>query len=219
MADTNLTIKDTSGNLVPIDVRTTPDGDRRQVVLLGDGEAAGLLSPATEATLAAILTELGQKIEAGQAIALDAPTLAALETIQANTGLDLSALATAAKQDTQATKLDTLHTDLGKIAGAASAVSYGSGTTNQAPVAPADATGRLMGYAIRETTGTQGATAQVKFRSGTTVSGTPLGSGVTLVANESVREWFGPAGITVPTAVFLERISGNTEVTVYWAAP
>jgi hypothetical protein len=42
---------------------------------------------------------------------------------------------------------------------------YGSGTANQAPVAPADATGRLMGYAVRETTGTAGATAQVKFRS------------------------------------------------------
>lgn len=36
---------------------------------------------ATEVTLAAVLIELGQKLEAGQAVALDAGTLAALETI------------------------------------------------------------------------------------------------------------------------------------------
>lgn len=38
---------------------------------------------ATETTLAAILTELGAKLEAGQAVALDAASLAALETISA----------------------------------------------------------------------------------------------------------------------------------------
>jgi hypothetical protein len=38
---------------------------------------------AKEATLAALLTELGQKLEPGQAVALDAATLAALETISA----------------------------------------------------------------------------------------------------------------------------------------
>lgn len=43
---------------------------------------------ATQATLAAILTELSEKLEAGQAVALDAGTLAALETITvANPGL------------------------------------------------------------------------------------------------------------------------------------
>jgi hypothetical protein len=38
---------------------------------------------AKESTLAALLTELGQKLEPGQAVALDAATLAALETINA----------------------------------------------------------------------------------------------------------------------------------------
>lgn len=38
---------------------------------------------ATEVTLASLLTELGQKLEAGQAVALDSATLAALETISA----------------------------------------------------------------------------------------------------------------------------------------
>jgi hypothetical protein len=124
--------------------------------------------------------------------------VAVLGAVTANTGLD---------------------DDFLKLTTPIAAVSYGTGTGNQAPVAPADATGRLMGYAVRETTGTAGATALVRFRSGTTAAGTPLGAGVSLVANESVREWFAPNGITVPTAVFLERVSGTTEVTVYWAAP
>src|SRR4051794_28699036 len=123
MADTNITIKDTSGNLLPVDARTAPDGDLRQVVLLGDGETANLISPATEATLAEVAAQLGGTIT----VHVDNETAAT----------DVSGLATVAKQDTQATKLDTLHTDLGKIAGPASAVSYGSGTANQAPVAPA----------------------------------------------------------------------------------
>jgi hypothetical protein len=133
----------------------------------------------------------GQDVDATHPlpVVLDPATLAALETIQ-----------------------------VANLPGTAAAVSYGSGTTNQAGVAPADAPGRLMGYAVRETTATPGATAMVRFRSGTTVSGTLLGAGVTVGANESVREWFGPAGINVPTAVFLERVSGSTEVTVYWAA-
>lgn len=187
---------------------------------------------------------LGVDVKRMPQVALDAATLVALETIQANTGLDLSALATATKQDAAKTTLDAILTELGQkletgqavaldattltaleqvtatianLPGAASGVSYGSGTANQTPVAPADATGRLLGYAIRETTGSAAAT--VRFRSGTTVAGTPLGAGVTLAANESVREWFGPSGINVPTAIFLERIAGDTEVTVYWAAP
>lgn len=42
---------------------------------------------ATQATLADILTELGQKLEAGQAVALDSATLTALETITIGTAL------------------------------------------------------------------------------------------------------------------------------------
>jgi hypothetical protein len=81
MPDTTITVKDASGDLVPIAVRLNPDLARRQVVVIGDGETANLLSPATETTLAAILAELGQKLEAGQAVALDAATLAALEQV------------------------------------------------------------------------------------------------------------------------------------------
>jgi hypothetical protein len=96
MPDTTITVKDASGDLVPIAVRLNPDLARRQVVVIGDGETANLLSPATETTLAAILAELGQKLEAGQAVALDAATLAALEqvTVTVSNPPDLSAMAT-----------------------------------------------------------------------------------------------------------------------------
>lgn len=43
--------------------------------------ATAATGAASEITLAALLLELGQKLEAGQAVALDAATLAALETI------------------------------------------------------------------------------------------------------------------------------------------
>lgn len=203
MADTSLYIKTASGDLVPVDVRTTPDGDRRQVFLVGDGETANLISPATEGTLAQILSALPADSATQTTLAA---VLAAVDGIEPA----LAPLATEAKAE-------AVRLLVAKLSTAITAVSYGTGTANATPVAPADATGRLIGYAVRETTGT--ASAQVRFRSGTTVAGTPLGSGVTLAANESVREWFAPNGINVPTAVFLERVSGSTEVTVYWAAP
>jgi hypothetical protein len=218
MADTRLYIKDASGNLVPIDVRTTPDGDNRQVFLIGDGETAGIVSPATETTLGLILTELGQKFESNGTVQVgnlpaDPATQTTLAAVLAAVDGVEPALAPLATE----AKAEAVRLLVAKLTTAVAAVSYGTGTANVAPVAPADATGRLVGYAVRETTGTAG--AQVRFRSGTTVSGTTLGAGVTLAANESVREWFAPNGINVPTAVFLERVSGSTEVTVYWAAP
>jgi hypothetical protein len=76
--------------------------------------------------------------------------------------------------------------------------------------------GRLMGFTVAETTGTAGAT--VRLYSGTDNTGTRL-STIALAANESVRDWFGPGGITVgASGVFVERVSGNTTVTVYQAA-
>lgn len=171
------------------------------------------------ATLATVLTELQGKLEAGQAVALDTATLAALESIQVG-----NLPADPATQTTLAAVLAKLTADPAtgarqdKLMTAVSAVTYGTGTANAVPVAPADAPGRLIGYSVREAAATPAA-AVVRFRSGTTVAGTPLGAGVSLAPGESVREWFGPAGINVPTAVFLERVSGTTEVTVYWSAP
>jgi hypothetical protein len=104
MADTTLYIKDASGNLVPVDVRQAPDGDRRQVVILGDGENAGVVSPATEETLALLLTELTAKLEA---------TSANQDAAKA----DLDAISAAA-----GTTADTGDTIIGRLKAIASAV-------------------------------------------------------------------------------------------------
>lgn len=61
------------GNAIPISGTVTAN--------LGTIDGA-----ATEATLGSVLTELGQKLEAGQEVALDAATLTALETITATQG-------------------------------------------------------------------------------------------------------------------------------------
>jgi hypothetical protein len=53
MPDEKIYIRSADGVLTPVDTRTTTDGDNRQVVLLGDGENAGIISPATEGTLSA----------------------------------------------------------------------------------------------------------------------------------------------------------------------
>jgi hypothetical protein len=96
---------------------------------------------------------------------------------------------------------------------AATAFPIAAGTGNNQITSTA---GRLMGFTVAETTGTAG--AAVRLYSGTDNTGTRL-STVALAANESVRDWFGPGGITVgASGVFVERVSGNTTVTVYQAA-
>jgi DNA uptake protein ComE-like DNA-binding protein len=229
-------------------VEPLPKAERVKIGHGGDGDftdvSAASPMPTADAallsTLSAVLAELQQKLEAGQAVALDSASLAALESITATlsgpVALDTATLAALetiqvgnlpadpATQTTLAAILTKLTADPAtgarqdKLMTATSAVSYGTGTANAVPVAPAEAAGRLMGYSVREAAATPAA-AVVRFRSGATVAGTPLGAGVSLAPGESVREWFGPAGINVPTAVFLERVSGTTEVTVYWSAP
>lgn len=83
MADTSIYIKGAAGELVPVDTREAPNGDKRQVFLLGDGENAGLVAPATEPTVAAILAALDTKLAEGGTVVLDAASLAALESITA----------------------------------------------------------------------------------------------------------------------------------------
>lgn len=77
------TISITPGTGADVVVDTVAGEGGYQVVKLdvgGDGLSSPVTSLATETTLAAILTELGQKYEGG-AIALDSATLAALETV------------------------------------------------------------------------------------------------------------------------------------------
>lgn len=105
-----------------------------------------------------------------------------------------------------------------KLMAAAVAINVPAGAGSLALAPPGDAPGRIMGFAVRETTNQDGASAQIRFRDGADATGAPLGSGITLAQNESIRDWFGPAGIAVTSRLFLERVSGTTEVTVYWSA-
>lgn len=109
---TTITVKDASGNLIPFSVAEL-GAARIELMLLADGETGNLISPATETTLAAVLTELGQKLEPGGAVALDTATLAALEqiTVTIANPTDVSALAT---ETTLAAVLTELGTRLGE---------------------------------------------------------------------------------------------------------
>jgi len=70
----------------PADEAGLTDAQLRAAAVPVSGTVAVSNQPsggATEVTLASVLAELGQKLEAGQAVALDAATLAALESITA----------------------------------------------------------------------------------------------------------------------------------------
>lgn len=73
----------------------------------------------------------------------------------------------------------------------------------------------MIGYAIRETTGTAGAV--IRFHDGNG-PGTEVIAPVSLAAGESDRSILGSHGITVSTGrIFLEVVSGSVEGVVYWA--
>jgi hypothetical protein len=155
---------------------------------------------ASEATLASLLTELGQKLEPG----------------------DLASLATAAKQDLAKTVLDNLLTQLTAVnantdglegftdgleslLGGATPTASAAATASVQLVAGA---GRLLSFSARETTGSASAVFRLRDGSGGTIMAT-----VALVAGESVRDGY-PNGIAYSTSLYLERVSGTTEVTV-----
>jgi hypothetical protein len=87
-----------------------------------------------------------------------------------------------------------------------------SGTGDTAVVA-ATAGLRLLGFACAETAGTP-AVAELNLRHGADVSGAILVP-VKLLANESRADWFGPDGIAVASGIFLDRVSGTTQITVF----
>jgi hypothetical protein len=95
--------------------------------------------------------------------------------------------------------------------GAATATDPG-GTTTSLQVVGATTSLRLVGFSARETTGTAGSVFNV--RHGTSNAGALLAT-VSLGANESAREWFGPDGIAAASGIWLERVSGSTTFVGY----
>lgn len=72
---------------------------------------------------------------------------------------------------------------------------------------------RLMGFALRETTGTAGAT--VELRDGTDATG-DLVVAVTLAAGESTRDHFGEGGLGLGTGLYLVRVAGSVDGSVWF---
>ena len=87
-----------------------------------------------------------------------------------------------------------------------------SGTGDTAVVA-ATAGLRLMGFACQEDAGTPAA-ASFYLRHGDDATD-PILIPVKLAASESRADWFGPDGIAAASGIYLDRVTGTTQVTVF----
>lgn len=94
----------------------------------------------------------------------------------------------------------------------ATAAAAASGTADVQIVAAATSL-RLVGLTAKESAGSP-ASASFVLRHGTSTAGTPLVH-VNLGAGESVRDWFGPGGMVASSGVYLDRLTGTTDVTVH----
>ncbi len=86
------------------------------------------------------------------------------------------------------------------------------GTAAGATARPTTAAGALVGFSLRETTGTTDAT--VILRDGAD-SAAPLVAVVQLAPGESVRDWFGPGGLGVSEGIYVHVSAGTIEGAVY----
>lgn len=86
------------------------------------------------------------------------------------------------------------------------------GTAPSAVKLLSNTAGRLVGYALKETTGI--ATAELDLLDGTNVDGDLLAP-ITLAANQSVRDWFGPAGVSFGIGLYAQLVSGSITGTVW----
>lgn len=116
------------------------------------------------------------------------------------------------------TALDTLLESLIDLVTAANAATTTAATTTpvasgtgDAQILPATANLRLLGFTSKEDTGS--ASAEFVLRHGTSASDPPLAH-VTLGSNESTRDWFGPGGMIASSGIYLDRISGTTEISI-----
>lgn len=164
-------------------------------------------------------------------VALDAATLAALESITVsgtvsvtepvsiddNGGsitVDAVSLPLPTGASTEA-KQDTGNASLATIAGNRTANSFtviASGTGDETGLAAASNL-RLMGFSICETASVP-ALAHLILRHGTSATD-PIISQIKLAPGESIRDWFGDQGIAVASGVYIDRVTGTTQVTLY----
>lgn len=75
---------------------------------------------------------------------------------------------------------------------------------------------RLMGYSVRESAGTPAAAA-FNLRNGDGNSDPLLVVGE-MASNGTDLRWLGPQGIACPAGVWVERVTGETELVLYTVA-
>lgn len=188
----------TSGNAVAAGTRTATQQTKAAV-------------DAGNATLGLILTELGQKLEAGQAVALDAATLAALEqiTVSGTVALDAPTLAALAQSGTVALDAPTLAALENITAVVSGPVALDSATLAALETVSAAVTGTVALDAP-----TLAALEQI------TVSGEIALNAATLAALESVTAAVtGTVALDAPTLAALEQITAVISGTVALDAP
>ena len=90
------------------------------------------------------------------------------------------------------------------------------GSSSSGTSRPANTPTTLTGFALRNTSGAT--PAVVVLRDGSDASGDMLVP-ITLAPSESVREWFGPAGVNVAVGVFVDVVSGDVDGAVFLRGP
>lgn len=110
------------------------------------------------------------------------------------------------------------------VAGSRETETAFTGTPTRGSWAPADASvvgasgivlagpGVLRGYSLRETTGTAPAVFRIH---GGLDAFAPVIAVVSLVAGESVRDWFGESGVRTRNGLYFELVTGTVEGSVW----
>jgi hypothetical protein len=109
-------------------------------------------------------------------------------------------------------KMRRLSNDIGQMLAACTVTREASGTGDHQTIG-ATAGLRLMKITAKEDAGTPGL-AEFIFRDGTSTAGTAIYF-CKLGSSESVRDDFGPDGLPCPNGLFLDRVSGTTDITVF----
>ena len=75
---------------------------------------------------------------------------------------------------------------------------------------------RLIGFSVGESAASA-ATAEIKIHNGTDVNAEVVVPACNLAADGFGTFWYGPDGIPCEGGIFLNRVSGTTEVVIYYS--
>ena len=75
---------------------------------------------------------------------------------------------------------------------------------------------RLIGFSVGEDAGTAAA-AEIKIFNGTSTGGEVVVPACNLAADGFGTFWYGPDGIPCANGIYLNRVTGTTEVVIYYS--